>query len=60
MGKRTRLLFAATVGIRLCMFPILVKAQRNMAKMNNHLPETQRLQMLSMKPTSDQALSKSF
>ncbi|KAL5021192.1 hypothetical protein ScPMuIL_000347 [Solemya velum] len=33
-----------TVFVRLCMFPLVIAAQRNAAKMNNHMPTIQRLQ----------------
>ncbi|KAF7279754.1 hypothetical protein GWI33_006784 [Rhynchophorus ferrugineus] len=34
-----------TLFIRLCMFPLVIMAQRNNAKMNNYLPQIQALQL---------------
>ena len=36
--------FTATVTIRLLIFPIIIRAQKNGIKMQEHLPEMQRLQ----------------
>lgn len=37
-------LFSATVCLRLLIFPIVIKAQRNGAKLQEHMPEIMRMQ----------------
>ncbi|KAK7481673.1 hypothetical protein BaRGS_00027046 [Batillaria attramentaria] len=37
-------ILAGTVCVRLCMFPLVIKSQRNVAHMHNHMPTMTRLQ----------------
>lgn len=39
------LISAGTIVVRLAVFPLVIKSQRNAAKMRNHLPEMQMLQL---------------
>jgi len=39
--------FLATVSLRLLLFPVTILAHKNMIKMNNHLPEMQKIQVKS-------------
>ena len=39
------MVIAGTVVIRICMFPLVVKAQKNAVVMNNNLPRLQGLHM---------------
>ena len=40
----TNFYFLATLAVRLIMFPVIVKAQRNMIKLNHNQPEMQKYQ----------------
>ena len=37
-------MLAGTVVLRVCIFPLVIVAQRNAAQMHNHMPTIQRLQ----------------
>ena len=61
MGGKINTIFSGVLTVRVAMFPLVIKAQRNAAKMTNNMPQ---LQVLQQKMTearqSGNALEGSF
>ena len=61
MGGKINTMFSGVLTVRVAMFPLVIKAQRNAAKMTNNMPQ---LQVLQQKMTearqSGNALEGSF
>ena len=44
MGGKIDTMFSGVLTVRVAMFPLVIKAQRNAAKMTNNMPQLQVLQ----------------
>ena len=44
MGGKINTIFSGVLTVRVAMFPLVIKAQRNAAKMTNNMPQLQVLQ----------------
>jgi YidC/Oxa1 family membrane protein insertase len=44
MGGKINTMFSGVLTVRVAMFPLVIKAQRNAAKMTNNMPQLQVLQ----------------
>jgi YidC/Oxa1 family membrane protein insertase len=44
MGGKINTIFSGVFTVRVAMFPLVIKAQRNAAKMTNNMPQLQVLQ----------------
>ena len=44
MGSKINTMFSGVLTVRVAMFPLVIKAQRNAAKMTNNMPQLQVLQ----------------
>jgi len=51
-----------TIVVRILVFPLVIKSQRNAAKMRNHMPEMQviQLKMTEARQTGDALMGKSL
>ena len=44
MGSKINTMFSGVLTVRVAMFPLVIKAQQNAAKMTNNMPQLQVLQ----------------